>query len=89
VKVELGDGYYSFDLPPDEPTPERLVLGALTWRYDGQEVYRDEAESPVADRWVVPDEVVGTDCWGNSCTGGYTTGPKGSSIRTWVLNNTP
>lgn len=28
-------------------------------------------------------------CAGNSCLGGYATGPKGSSIRTWVLNNTP
>ena len=30
-----------------------------------------------------------TTCAGNSCLGGYSSGPKGSAIRTWVLNNTP
>ena len=62
TRVFLDDTHYYLEVPVDVETPAEKVEDALTWSYDGQEVFEDpdsilRAEDSPGDgfEWTVPD----------------------------------
>lgn len=51
TRIDHGDGTYSYELPVDVATPDRVQRGALTMRYDGQARF-PVAPAPMGGRWV-------------------------------------
>ncbi|MCK6505241.1 S1 family peptidase [Myxococcota bacterium] len=57
-RVYVDEGHFYYALPADLDTPAEVTEGALTWAYDGQELFAEEREEPLASETIVPDLVL-------------------------------
>ncbi|MCK6508126.1 serine protease [Myxococcota bacterium] len=58
VYPDPSDTWFYDSLPDGIETPEEFTEGALTWRYDGQELFRDAPVDEGEREYTVPDLVL-------------------------------